>query len=127
MRVAIIIFVCVFGILSFAPNMQGGQFFKISEVIEHYQEHQSGKETFDSFLSFLKEHYSREHNTNENERHLPFKTDVASTSILVIQDIKIHPVLSLSLIPENQNHCFGEQKGKIQDKSIPVWNPPKIC
>lgn len=126
MRFAIILFVSIFGILSFAPNMQGGQFFKISEILEHYQDHQSGTETFDSFISFLKEHYSGDHDTKENEKQMPFKSVVACSSILVLEDFKITPIFFYCPVAEIEDHCFGEPKGKIQGKSIPVWNPPKL-
>lgn len=126
MRFAVITFTILFGILSFAPNMQGGQFFKLSEVIEHYETHQESKESFSSFIDFVKEHYFTNHHTNENERNLPFKSSVASPLVLVFQQVQMHEIPLSKFIEEEDDSCFGEPKNRIQNKIISVWNPPQV-
>jgi hypothetical protein len=126
MRFAIFSFIFIFGILSFAPNMQGGQFFKISEVVEHYQTHQDSDETFSSFFSFVKDHYFSNHRTNENERHMPFKTTAVSAFILVIHHIELQPIHDSLFILDEDKACFGEPNHTIRNKEISIWNPPQL-
>ena len=126
MRFAIISFIFIFGILSFAPNMQGGQFFKISEVVDHYQTHQDSDETFGSFFAFVKDHYFSNHHTNDNERHLPFKTTVISAFILVIHNIELQPIHDSFFILDEKKACFGEPNRMIQSNIINIWNPPQL-
>lgn len=126
MKFTVILFAVLFGILSLAPNMQGGQFFKLSEVVDHYRDHQSSEETFSSFVSFVKDHYFQNHNTNEDERHMPFKSSVVSALVLVVHDCKISPVKEAMPFNEEPENCFGEPHGAPQKQSCSIWNPPRM-
>jgi hypothetical protein len=126
MRFTVIIFTVLFGILSFAPNMQGGQFFKLSELVDHYQEHQNSRNSFSSFVAFVKDHYFQNHSTREDERQLPFKSSVISTLVLVAQEVKVQPVSIPIVHIEDRENCFGEPHGAPQNQSFSIWNPPRM-
>jgi hypothetical protein len=127
MRFLIIVFALVFGFLSFAPNMQGGQFFKFNEVLQHFEDHQESKESFNSFFSFLKNHYFSNHGTKENEKHLPFKTNILNTFVLVIHEVKLVPVNEDPIEIIEKSSCFGEPNGQVSKTSISIWNPPQMA
>lgn len=127
MRFAIISFAILFGVLSFAPNMQGGQFFKLSEVIEHYENHQESEDSFSSILSFVKEHYFSNNTTDENERHLPFKSTVVGAFVLVIHQVELQPIHEYLFSLDREKSYFGEPNGHIQNRIISVWNPPQVA
>jgi len=127
MRFLIFVFALVFGFLSFAPNMQGGQFFKFNEVLQHFEDHQESKESYTSFLSFVKNHYFSNHGTNDNEKNLPFKTNILSSFVLVIHEVKISPVNESFIELIEQSPCFGEPNGQLSKTSISIWNPPQMA
>jgi hypothetical protein len=127
MKATIIAFTFLFGILSFAPNMQGGQFFKLSEIVEHYESHQDSDEHFQSFIDFVKEHYFTNHNTKDNERNLPFKSTVASAFVLVIHQVKLEPIHEHLFIINEEKNFFGEPTSFVQQKSFSIWNPPRVA
>ena len=77
MKIVIVFFTVLFTIVSLAPNMRGVEYFKLTEVIEHYNEHQKSQDSFNSFFSFLKEHYSKNHKSNKDEKNFPFKSLMA--------------------------------------------------
>jgi hypothetical protein len=126
MKAIIIAFTFLFGILSFAPNMQGGQFFKLSEVAEHYKSHQGSEEQFVSFLDFVKDHYFKNHDTKDNERNLPFKSTVASAFVLVIHQLELEPFHEYLLMVNEEKNFFGEPNSFLQQKSFSIWNPPRV-
>ena len=74
MKIVIVFFTVLFTIVSLAPNMRGVEYFKLTEVIEHYNEHQKSQDSFNSFFSFLKEHYSKNHKSNKDEKNLRIVT-----------------------------------------------------
>jgi hypothetical protein len=127
MRFLIIVFAIVFGFLSFAPNMQGGQFFKFNEVIQHFEAHQQSKESFNSFFAFVKNHYFSNHGTKENEKNLPFKTNILNSFVLVIHEVKLVPVNEDLIEVIEQSSCFGEPNGQLSKTSISIWNPPQMA
>lgn len=125
MRLSIIVFAFLFGILSLAPNMQGGQFFKISEVVEHYNEHQGSQDGFKTVFAFIQDHYF-ENNTKENKHNLPFKSIVASVFVMHIHNISIVPVVEKDDILTMQAHFFGESSSQNYSKLFSIWNPPQL-
>ena len=126
MRTAVLLFTLLFGILSMAPNMQGAQLLKVGELIEHYEQHQSSDESFGSFLSFVQDHYFNNLHHGKNERHMPFKSAISGAHILHLQENKIDPIcISVEYI-EKAPHYFGEPNGSLEDRTISVWNPPRM-
>jgi hypothetical protein len=126
MRLGVIFFAFLFGILSLAPNMQGGQFFKISEIVEHYNGHQKSKEGFGSVLSFIQDHYFKNENSKENKHNLPFKSIVASVSVMHVQNISIIPIVEKIEFTPMQSHYFGEPNSRNFSKLYSIWNPPQM-
>jgi hypothetical protein len=116
-----------FFLLSLAPNFQGIQFFKIASLIEHYQSHQSSSQQFDSFISFLTEHYGRDHQPGENEQDLPFKSTIATLSVLIVQAEQVHTIVDIVNVPSAQKkHRFPDFPGFPTNTSGSIWNPPKL-
>jgi hypothetical protein len=116
-----------FFLLSLAPNFQGIQFFKIAPLIKHYQSHQSSSHQFDSFISFLSEHYDSEHQPGENEQDLPFKSTIATVSVLIVQPGQEYANMDLIAVPVAQNkHLFPDLPGFPKNTSGSIWNPPKL-
>ena len=127
MRVSIIFFTFLFGILSLAPNMQGGQFFKLSEIIEHYNGHQESKDGFNTVLNFVQDHYFSNKNSKENKHNLPFKSVVASVSVMHVQNVSIIPVVEKAEFSLIQSHYFGEPSSRNYSKLYSIWNPPQMA
>ena len=127
MRLTVLLFTLLFGILSLAPNMQGGQFFKISELVEHYEHHQDSGDTFRSFLSFVGDHYFNNHQTSDDEKQMPFKSTVAPVLLLTVHHVELIAV-ELPEFQETQTILpFIQAHGKISGFNGSVWNPPKMC
>jgi hypothetical protein len=117
-----------FFLLSLAPNFQGIQFFKIASLIEHYQSHQTSSQQFDSFISFLIEHYDNDHQPGENEQDLPFKSTFATLSVLIIQQGHIYTNIDIHGVPSASNkHRFPDFPGFPKNTSGSIWNPPKLA
>ena len=127
MKLTVVMFAMLFGILSLAPNMQGGQFFKISELVEHYEEHQQTDKMFSSFLSFVSEHYFNNHKTSDGEEQMPFKSTVASVPVMSFHSVEITLVEISMFISLDEAELFGEPHGKINGYSGSIWHPPKAC
>lgn len=126
MRFMIVSFAILFGILSLAPNMQGGQYFKVNEIVEHYKVHQQSNESFRSFISFVKDHYFQNHNHHDNERQMPFKSMAVAPVFLTVQDFQLKPVSEFHFLAGSHKNFFGEPGSKVQGCFEFIWNPPKM-
>jgi hypothetical protein len=127
MRWTVHFFAIYFFLLSLAPNFQGIQFFKIASLIEHYQSHQSSSQQFDSFISFLIEHYDGDHLPGENEQDLPFKSTFATVSVLIIQQGQLFTSVDYIGLPSApKKHLFPDFPGFPKNTSCSIWNPPKL-
>ena len=110
-------------------NTSIGQLLKVPNLLEHYKEHQIslGNNTI-SFVHFLKLHYSKKFQNNQEEDHqnLPFKTFDNVTSVLFtisFNDIQIQ--LIKSIITCKQKFFYNKSfKSKLV---ISIWMPPKIA
>ncbi|MEY4521123.1 MAG: hypothetical protein RIT10_308 [Bacteroidota bacterium] len=127
MRLVIVLFTFLFTIVSLAPNMRGGEYFKFTEVIAHYNNHQKSETAYSSFFTFLKEHYSKDHKPNKDEKNLPFKTLTANSFHLIHQDCSILKIEDLIIIPIIKKEHFNYKKSFYQQKLFAIWNPPKTC
>lgn len=125
MRTFVIALAVIFGLLSSAPNLQGGQLLNIGNIVVHYKNHQLTGESFSSFVSFLKDHYFENHPTKNNEKHLPFKSSVAGVPILVLQQLQATEITQHVPIRIHQKSCFGEPDRIVQNRTISIWNPPQ--
>ena len=127
MRFVVIGIAIIFGLISAAPNFQGAQFLKLPELLEHYCDHQSGEESFGSFLSFLQEHYFTNDHHGKNEQNMPFKTTGLGCSVALIMERSCQPALILSdHIVERRMVLFGEPHGSLNEFNGSVWNPPRL-
>jgi hypothetical protein len=128
MKLFSILFAVLFGVLSLAPNMQGGQFLKLNELVEHYEVHQNSNQPFTSFLSFVKEHYFNNSSSSKDEQNMPFKSTVVTVSVLAHIQVEISiPKFQQSFEPTEIPATFGEPSGVIQSVSLSIWNPPKMA
>ena len=128
MKLFSILFAVLFGVLSLAPNMQGGQFLKLNELVEHYEAHQKSNQPFTSFLSFVKEHYFNNSRSSRDEQNMPFKSTVVTVSVLAHIQVEISiPLFQQSFEPTEIPATFGEPSGIIQKVSLSIWNPPKMA
>ena len=127
MKVIIVFFTVLFTIVSLAPNMRGVEYFKLTEVIEHYNEHQKSQDSFNSFFSFLKEHYSKNHKSNKDEKNFPFKSLMANSFHLIHQDYQQIEILEFDLSNSSEKVVFNYKSLFYQQNLFAIWNPPKQC
>jgi hypothetical protein len=127
MKVVIVFFTVLFTIVSLAPNMRGVEYFKLTEVIEHYNEHQKSQDSFNSFFSFLKEHYSKNHKSNKDEKNFPFKSLMANSFHLIHQDCQQIEILEFDLSNSSEKVVFNYKSLFYQQNLFAIWNPPKQC
>jgi hypothetical protein len=127
MKVVIVFFTVLFTIVSLAPNMRGVEYFKLTEVIEHYNEHQKSQDSFNSFFSFLKEHYSKNHKSNKDEKNFPFKSLMANSFHLIHQDYQQIEILEFDLSNSSEKVVFNYKSLFYQQNLFAIWNPPKQC
>jgi hypothetical protein len=127
MKVVIVFFTVLFTIVSLAPNMRGVEYFKLTEVIEHYNEHQKSQDSFNSFFSFLKEHYSKNHKSNKDEKNFPFKSLMANSFHLIYQDCQQIEILEFDLSNSSEKVVFNYKSLFYQQNLFAIWNPPKQC
>jgi hypothetical protein len=127
MKVVIVFFTVLFTIVSLAPNMRGVEYFKLTEVIEHYNEHQKSQDSFNSFFSFLKEHYSKNHKSNNDEKNFPFKSLMANSFHLIHQDYQQIEILEFDLSNSSEKVVFNYKSLFYQQNLFAIWNPPKQC
>jgi hypothetical protein len=114
-------------VLSLAPNMQGGEYFKVYGLIDHYMNHQTGEKTYSDFLAFLNDHYlNQKHHENEHE-NLPFKSHSVQTIVIATHTVEIKTVSEYNEISEpREKGFFVDQSGPIA-RAGTVWNPPQLC
>ena len=127
MKIVIVFFTVLFTIVSLAPNMRGVEYFKLTEVIEHYNEHQKSQDSFNSFFSFLKEHYSKNHKSNKDENNFPFKSLMANSFHLIHQDYQQIEILEFDLSKSSEKVVFNYKSLFYQQNLFAIWNPPKQC
>ena len=127
MKIVIVFFTVLFTIVSLAPNMRGVEYFKLTEVIEHYNEHQKSQDSFNSFFSFLKEHYSKNHKSNKDEKNFPFKSLMANSFHLIHQDYQQIEILEFDLSNSSEKVVFNYKSLFYRQNLFAIWNPPKQC
>lgn len=126
MKSLTLILVIVFGMLSLAPNMQGAQLLKFSEVVEHYQVHQQSNESFSSFVDFIIDHYFKNRETKKNELELPFKSVVAAPVLITFQKVELQPVTLHFRLKSVSKPILHYQSKISQFRLNSIWNPPQI-
>jgi hypothetical protein len=119
--------VFLFGLLSLAPNLQGAQFLKLNELISHYCEHQSGPESFGSFLEFIKDHYYTKDHKGENESQMPFKsTQLAFNYCITLENTFLNLPQKMGSFQEPKQALFDNPQSAENRYMGLVWNPPRM-
>ncbi|TNF50393.1 MAG: hypothetical protein EP305_00480 [Bacteroidetes bacterium] len=113
-------------ILSLAPNMQGSEYFKVLDLVDHYVNHQSGKESYKDFMSFLNDHYQKDDHHKKEHRHLPFKSGQVQTILIANHVMDILIVREESSISESKHQPFFYELKSTKIHSGSVWNPPQL-
>ena len=114
-------------VLSLAPNMQGGEYFKLYKLVDHYVNHQSSEKTYADFFSFLNDHYLKKGHHEKEHRELPFKNQSVHTALVIayhqnkIEKIELHE----TVVSESTVQFFYEDPIPDQVRGS-VWNPPKM-
>lgn len=110
-----------------APNLQGAQFLKLDELITHYCEHQSGPDSFESFLEFIKDHYYNKDHKGKNESQMPFKSNqITFNYYLTSEHHFINVPEKLISVEELKQILFHKAQNADNQYMELVWNPPQM-
>jgi hypothetical protein len=107
--------------------MRGVEYFKLTEVVKHYNEHQNSQDSFNSFFSFLKEHYSKNHKSKKDEKNFPFKSMMANSFHLIHQDCPQIKILEFTPLNSSEKAVFYYKNAYYPQNLFAIWNPPKHC
>jgi hypothetical protein len=105
--------------------MKGGEYFKVIDLVDHYNTHQSSSYVYTDFMSFLNDHYLKKSHHEREHEDLPFKSQsIQSVVFACFLNTTFIPVLKeyiefTSSVPS----CFTEEFISIYNCSI--WNPPQ--
>lgn len=116
-----------FLVLSFAPNFQGVEFFKINELITHYKQH-SVVNSNESFIDFMMEHYgnAKKHDSS-GHKNLPLKSfqNVAIIFIYLPELIELADMSQTSISEKKRITSKYRQSFSLTNFK-PIWHPPKL-
>jgi hypothetical protein len=113
-------------VLSLAPNMQGGEYFKVYKLVGHYFSHQTSDNTYSDFLSFLNDHYLKKDHHEREHKELPFKNQAAQNIVIAYHQNGIEKIeVQEALLPTEAVKYFYKDPIPDQVRGS-VWNPPKI-
>jgi hypothetical protein len=114
-------------VLSFAPNFQGIEFFKVNELISHYKQH-SALNSNEGFIDFLLEHYgnAKKHDSNDH-KNLPFKSvsNAATVFINLPELIDVTHITQASLSEKKRLTSNYKQSFSLTNFK-PIWHPPQL-
>jgi hypothetical protein len=128
MRLTSFVITLYFFILSIAPNMQGVQFFNLTNFIDHYQEHLARNENSD-LLSFVQEHYfNRLTEFEEDHRHLPLKVKIqVATGVMNFEKFDLSPITEVVPVIIESSSKIASKKRSFYNKNVhSIWQPPQI-
>ena len=128
MRLTSFVITLYFFILSIAPNMQGIQFFNLTNFIDHYQEHLARNENSD-LLSFVQEHYfNRLTEFEEDHRHLPLKVKIqVATGVMNFEKFDLSPITEVVPVIIESSSKIASKKRSFYNKNVhSIWQPPQI-
>jgi hypothetical protein len=108
------------------PGNNLSELIKVSDLVEHFYEHQSEGPEGIGFWAFLELHYlSSEHDQSEPHDHLPFHNTAAFNAVFfVANSLEIstpHPFERLS-----QTKISLFQVFQVLSFHGKIWQPPKI-
>ena len=107
-------------------NTSIGQFLKIPNLIEHYNEHKN-ELTSDSisFIDYIVSHYSKNAENNHDHQDLPFKTLDNSSSVLFAFSIITLQTQTIKSLISPQKKFFYNKSFK-SNLIASIWLPPKL-
>ena len=107
-------------------NTSIGQFLKIPNLIEHYNEHKN-ELTSDSisFIDYIVSHYSKNAENNHDHQDLPFKTLDNSLTVLFTFSVITYEIQLLKLLISHKKKFFYNKSFK-SNLIASIWLPPKI-
>jgi hypothetical protein len=120
----LIVYFLVFVFL--CANTSLGQLVKLPNLVEHYKAHKNELSSNSiSFFDYVKLHYAKNVDNNQDHQNLPFKTLDNSISVLFVfpfMTFQIPIVNSIIAIKKK----FFYNKSFTSNLIISIWLPPKI-
>lgn len=113
-------------VLSLAPNMQGGEYFKLYKLVGHYLSHQTSENTYSDFLSFLNDHYLKKGHHEKEHKELPFKNQSGHTIVIAFSMNRIEKIEAQETTISVKSPKFFYKDPIPEQVRGSVWNPPKI-
>jgi SNF family Na+-dependent transporter len=113
--------------LFMCANTSIGQLLKVPNLIEHYNEHKKEfTKTSISFIDFIKLHYSKNTNHNQEEhQNLPFKTFDNVTNVFLLDTFNSFQIQILKPLISSKKIFFYTKSFK-SNLIASIWLPPKI-
>ncbi|MQP24221.1 hypothetical protein GFJ94_03980 [Flavobacterium sp. LMO8] len=107
-------------------NTSVGQFLKVPNLIEHFNEHKNELTTNSiSFIDYIVSHYSKNADNNQDHEDLPFKTLDNSSSTLFAFSIITYQIQVVKSIISTQKKFFYNKSFK-SNLVASIWLPPKL-
>ena len=107
-------------------NTSLGQLVKLPNLVEHYKAHKNELSSNSiSFIEYIKLHYAKNVDNNQDHQNLPFKTLDNSTSVLFVFPLMtfqlqlVNPIIAIT-------KKFFYNKSFTSNLIISIWLPPKI-
>ena len=120
----LIVYFLVFVFL--CANTSLGQLVKLPNLVEHYKAHKNELSSNSiSFFDYVKLHYAKNVDNNQDHQNLPFKTLDNSISVLFVfpfMTFQLPIVNSIIAIKKK----FFYNKSFTSNLIISIWLPPKI-
>ena len=128
MKFVVIVLLVLFSLLTLAPNMQGAQYLKVGEMIEHYESDYTPKGLgFASFIDFIKKHYTENVDLSKQEhKNLPFKSYTNTITQLSISEFELKQIVVQRIIVCKEKKYFSEPNSSKNQHLFSIWNPPRI-
>lgn len=119
----------VFSMSSLAPNMQGMQLFRISNLLHHIQHHFGSDWTWTEMKDFVLTHYTSTQLPKDKEHEtLPFKSTSLATASPIISEAPVKtPEIGANFVVEDHDKpSFWIPVSPTIDRSGNIWTPPQL-
>jgi hypothetical protein len=120
----LIVYFLVFVFL--CANTSLGQLVKLPNLVEHYKAHKNELSSNSiSFFDYVKLHYAKNVDNNQDHQNLPFKTLDNSISVLFVFPLMTFQIPIVNSIIAIKKKFFYN-KSFTSNLIISIWLPPKI-
>lgn len=101
-----------------------GQLLKLPFLFEHYSKHRQYNQAL-SFIDFLKDHYSRDHQDQDQkeDRKLPFHSSICNPSIIAIVSTTALPQKPFKSV-FNKHYLLNDQH-HLPQVFYSIFHPPQ--